>query len=159
MKIAVINGPNLNLLGKREPGVYGMQTLEQINETIAALATELGIEVAFSQSNIEGDIVNALQLAGSQSDGVILNAGAYTHTSIALRDAILAIGIPVVEVHLSNPQAREPFRHVSYLAGACAGSISGFGKESYMLALHWFARQKGIENRIKEKMGENVMLA
>ena len=142
MKIAVINGPNLNLLGQREPRIYGDRTLGQIEESLAGLARELGLEINFFQSNIEGEMVDALQEAGRSADGVILNAGAYTHTSIALRDAVSAIPAPVVEVHLSNPQAREDFRRVSLLADVCAGSIAGFGADSYALALLWFSRRR-----------------
>jgi len=143
MRIMVINGPNLNLLGQREPGVYGARTLEEIEEDLRCLAREMGIEVGFFQSNIEGELVDALQAADLGSDGVILNAGAYTHTSVAIRDAVAGIRVPVVEVHLSNPQAREEFRRVSLLSGVVAGSISGFGGESYTLALLWFARRAG----------------
>jgi len=143
MKIVVINGPNLNLLGQREPGVYGSKTLKQIEEELSKLGAEIGIQVEFFQSNIEGEIVNALQSADGAARGVVLNAGGYTHTSVAIRDAAAGIRIPVVEVHLSNPQAREEFRRISLLAGVCAGSISGFGEESYALALLWFARGKG----------------
>jgi 3-dehydroquinate dehydratase II len=143
MKIMVINGPNLNLLGQREPGVYGTRTLQQIEDDLERLAREIGIEVGFFQSNIEGELVDALQAAGLDSDGVILNAGAYTHTSVAVRDAVAGIRVPVVEVHLSNPQAREEFRRISLLSVVVAGSISGFGEESYTLALLWFARRAG----------------
>lgn len=140
MKILIINGPNLNLLGKREPAVYGSQTLEDLQARLAAEAGEMGLDAAFFQSNVEGDLVTALQKADGTVDGVILNAGAYTHTSVAIRDAVAAISIPVVEVHLSNPLAREDFRWRSLLAGVCAGSISGFGSKSYELALEWFRR-------------------
>lgn len=143
MKVMVINGPNLNLLGQREPGVYGTRTLKQIEEDLGRLAQDTEIEVGFFQSNIEGELVDALQAAGLESDGVILNAGAYTHTSVAVRDAVAGIRVPVVEVHLSNPQAREEFRRVSLLSGVVAGSISGFGEQSYTLALLWFARRAG----------------
>lgn len=145
MKITVINGPNLNLLGQREPGVYGSRTLNEIEESLRKLGAESGVDVTCFQSNIEGELVDALQQAGSTDDGVILNAGAYTHTSVAVRDAVSAIRIPVVEVHLSNPQAREYFRRRSLLADVCAGSISGFGEESYALALLWFARRGKIK--------------
>jgi 3-dehydroquinate dehydratase-2 len=141
MKIVVINGPNLNLLGKREPGLYGSKTLAQIEADLITLGSELGADVTCFQSNHEGDIVDALQAAGRDADGVILNAGAYTHTSVAVRDAAAAIAAPVVEVHLTNPHAREEFRKTSLLAGVCAGSICGFGDESYALALLWFARR------------------
>ncbi len=138
MKIFIINGPNLNLLGRREPERYGRETLEEINRRLAARAASWSVDVDFFQSNHEGDLVEAVQRAGRDYDGAILNAAAYTHTSVALRDAVLAVDKPVVEVHLSNPAAREEFRHRSLLAGAAAGSISGFGAGSYELALWWF---------------------
>ena len=141
MKIQVINGPNLNLLGQREPAHYGSRTLAQIEESLVRLGNQLGIDVSFFQSNIEGELVDAIQRASLDCQGVILNAGGYTHTSVAVRDAVAAVTTPVIEVHLSNPQAREEFRQVSLLAGVCAGSISGFGEESYSLALLWFSRQ------------------
>ncbi len=148
--IAVINGPNLNLLGKRDPGVYGTQTLEQIETSLAELAGQVGLTVTFYQSNIEGELVNAVQEADDGACGVIINAGAYTHTSVAIRDAVSAISVPVVEVHLSNILAREEFRRVSLLAPVCAGSIAGFGADSYKLALLWFhlrfASQHGDES-------------
>ena len=142
MKVMIVNGPNLNLLGQREPAVYGTKTLAEIEDTLARLGGEIGVETEFFQSNIEGDLVEALQRADGSAEGIILNAGAYTHTSIALHDAVAAIETPVVEVHLSNPQAREEFRHRSLLAGVCAGSISGFGPESYEIALWWFSRRR-----------------
>lgn len=141
MRITLINGPNLNMLGRREPGLYGSKTLNEIEEALARLGGELGVELSCFQSNIEGELVDALQQAGETSDGVILNGGAYTHTSVAVRDAVASIRVPVVEVHLTNPQAREEFRRTSLLAEVCAGSISGFGDESYALALIWFARK------------------
>lgn len=141
MRIMVINGPNLNLLGQREPGVYGHQTLAWIEDHLRGLGAGLGLEVECRQSNHEGELVDLVQRAGRECQGVVLNAGAYTHTSIALRDAVAGIAAPVVEVHLSQPAAREPFRQVSYLSGVCAGCISGFGWQSYALALLWFARR------------------
>ncbi|MDR1797771.1 MAG: type II 3-dehydroquinate dehydratase [Clostridiales Family XIII bacterium] len=132
--IAVINGPNLNMLGMREPDKYGTETLEIIKERILAAAEGLDIAIAFFQSNIEGELVTAIQQAGAL-DGIILNAGAYTHTSVALRDAISAVAAPVVEVHLTNVMAREEFRHISMLSAVCKGVISGFGADSYVLAL------------------------
>lgn len=139
MRIQIINGPNLNMLGKREPKHYGSQTLAEINQNLAETARSLDVELEFFQSNHEGELVEAIQQAGECCQGIILNAGAYTHTSVAVRDAVLSCGVPVVEVHLSNPQARESFRQVSLLAGACAGAVSGFGAASYELALRWFA--------------------
>jgi 3-dehydroquinate dehydratase-2 len=141
MKILVINGPNLNLLGRREPDVYGSKTLADIERDLTKLAQELGPEVSFFQSNSEGAIIDAIQQAEGASDGIILNAGGYTHTSVAIRDAVAGVQIPVVEVHLSNPAAREDFRHTSYLSAVCAGSIAGFGAESYSLALYWLSRR------------------
>ena len=135
MKVFVINGPNLNLLGVREPGVYGNESLDSILAEMKGEAEKLGIELECYQSNHEGDIVDKLHSAMTEADGVILNAGALTHYSYALRDAISAIKIPVVEVHMSNIQAREAFRHTSVIAPVCRGSIAGFGKNSYMLAL------------------------
>ena len=137
-KIMVINGPNLNMLGKREPGIYGSTTLADIEGMIVARAAELGAECEFFQSNIEGEMVTAIQNAGAY-DGIILNAAAYTHTSVALRDAISAIKAPVVEVHISNVYARESFRHISLTAAVCKGVISGFGAKSYIFALEALA--------------------
>lgn len=139
MKVTVINGPNLNLLGKREPEVYGHKTIGDLESEIDRLASKLNVEVNFFQSNIEGVIVDLLQEADKSSNGVILNAGAYTHTSVAIRDAVSSISVPVVEVHISNPEAREEFRRTSLLAGVSAGSISGFGFNSYKLALIWLS--------------------
>lgn len=135
MNILVINGPNLNLLGKREPRVYGNDSLQEIQTEIAALAKELGVQVEFFQSNHEGSIIDALHNAMDDMDGVVLNAGAFTHYSYAIRDAIAAIKIPVIEVHMSNIHSREEFRHTSVIAPVCRGSILGFGKNSYLLAL------------------------
>ena len=137
MKFLVINGVNLNLTGMREKSVYGAQTLDEINEKITAYAKANGDSVEFYQSNIEGELVNKLHEAYFQKtcDGILFNAGAYTHYSYALRDAIAAIDIPVVEVHMSNVHAREDFRHVSVLSEVCKGVVSGFGAASYVAAL------------------------
>ena len=135
MKICVLQGPNLNLTGLREPGVYGARTLEDIHRRIAQRAEELGVEVEFYQSNWEGALIDKLHACRSTVDGVIFNPGAYSHTSYALRDAISAIALPVVEVHISNIHAREEFRHTSVIAPVCRGQIAGFGADSYMLAL------------------------
>ena len=135
MKILVINGPNLNLLGKREPLIYGAETLDDINRRIAALAVELGVEVAFYQSNHEGELVQKIQDAMGAYQAIVINPGAYTHTSVALRDAISSTGIPTIETHISNIYKREEFRHHSYISGVAAGQIAGFGPDSYLLAL------------------------
>lgn len=134
-KIIVIHGPNLNLLGEREPGVYGNDSFDSINAEIAEKAKSKGFEIEIFQTNLEGGIIDMLHEARLAFDGVILNAGAYTHYSYAIRDAISAIKIPVIEVHLSNIHAREEFRHTSVIAPVCVGQISGFGKNSYMLAV------------------------
>ena len=134
-KILVLHGPNLNLLGAREPEVYGTETLEEINAGLTALAAELSMETRALQSNSEEALIEALHAAREWADGVVFNPGAFTHTSVALRDAIAAVELPVVEVHLSNIYARESFRRESLLAPVCVGSISGFGADSYALGL------------------------
>lgn len=141
-KVLVINGPNLNLLGKREKEHYGTFTLKELEREMKKLAKEKGMEVHFFQSNCEGEIVNEIQEARGKFDGIIINPGAYTHTSIAIRDAFLATGIPFIEVHISNIFAREEFRRRSYLSDIAKGVISGLGMEGYLLALEAFSRWK-----------------
>ncbi len=135
MKILVINGPNLNLLGQREPDVYGEATLQDIERKVRARAAGRGVDLEFKQSNVEGDLVTWIQGAQEHFDAILLNAAAYTHTSIALRDAIKAVQIPTIEVHLSNIHAREDFRQKTLIGAVCVGQISGFGSFSYELAL------------------------
>ncbi len=135
MRILFINGPNLNLLGEREPSIYGAASLDQINDRIRERAERAAVEVAFFQSNHEGEIVGEIQEARGQFDVLVINPAAFTHTSVAIRDAILAIGIPTIEVHLSNLAKREPFRQKSLISDVVIGAISGFGEESYYLAL------------------------
>lgn len=142
-KILVMNGPNLNLLGEREPAIYGGDTLKSINDEILAKARELGVETVFYQSNSEGGLIDRLHESRLDCDGVILNAGAYTHYSYAIRDAIAAIRIPVIEVHLSNVNSRDEFRKNSVIAPVCKGTIAGFGKLSYMLALYALCSMPG----------------
>jgi len=136
MKILCLNGPNLNLLGQREPSVYGKTTLEEIENSVRKRAAQLGATVEFRQSNLEGELVSWIQEARDRFDVIVLNAAAYTHTSLAMRDAIAAVGIPTIEVHLSNVHAREKFRHKSLIAPVCVGQIAGFGANSYVLAIN-----------------------
>ncbi|MEQ9259897.1 MAG: type II 3-dehydroquinate dehydratase [Roseovarius sp.] len=138
--VLVLNGPNLNLLGQRQPEIYGATTLAEIEEICAAKATSLGLGLEFRQSNGEGALVEIIHAARGTHAGIILNAGAYTHTSIALRDALSSVGLPAIELHLSNIHAREEFRHRSYIAGVALGVICGFGAHGYELALEAMAR-------------------
>ncbi len=135
LSILVLHGPNLNLLGNREPSVYGATTLDEINDSLMTLGKELGVSVEARQSNVEGELVTWIQQAPSNFQGLLFNPAAYTHTSIALRDAIVGVGLPMVEVHLSNIHGRESFRRQSYLASVSLGQISGFGPQSYALGL------------------------
>ena len=135
MKILFLNGPNLNLLGQREPEVYGRTTLADIEAAVRERAKQLKVRIDFRQSNVEGQLVDWIQEAKGKFDVIVINAAAYTHTSIALRDAISAVGVPTIEIHLSNVHAREKFRHKSLIAPVCRGQIAGFGDKSYVLAL------------------------
>lgn len=135
MKVLVLHGPNLNLLGEREPEIYGRLTLAEIDRRIAARGAELGAEVRSAQSNVEGELVDLLQQARAWAAGVLLNAGGYSHTSVAIRDAVAAIAIPTIAVHLSNPASREEFRRTDLVASACRGVVAGFGWRSYLIAL------------------------
>ena len=139
MKIAIINGPNLNLLGKRETDIYGNMSFEQFLESLKKKYAS--IEINYFQSNVEGELINELQRVGFDHDGIIFNPGGYTHTSVAIGDAVAAIKAPVIEVHISNVHAREEFRKISHVSGKTAGSIIGLGLKGYELALEWFTSQ------------------
>lgn len=145
MNVAVVHGPNLRLLGKREPDVYGTDTLADVNARLAEEASALGVQLEFFQSNHEGEILDYLEDAAGRVDGFLVNPGAFTHTSVALRDALVGVSRPFVEVHLSNTAAREPFRRHSYLSDVAAGVVFGFGVESYVLGL------RGLASRISKK--------
>src|SRR5687767_8139337 len=138
MKIAIINGPNLNLLGKREPGIYGSQSFEDFYKTLTTKYPDISFH--YFQSNVEGELINELQRVGFEYDGIILNPGGYTHTSVAIGDAIAAIRTPVIEVHISNVHAREEFRKLSHVSAKAAGSIIGLGLKGYELAVHYFTK-------------------
>lgn len=139
MNVLVINGPNLNMLGLREPDIYGKQTYSDLCDLIGTEAEKMGISVEFYQSNHEGDLVDKIQEAYGKSDGIIINPGAYTHTSIALLDAVKTVGIPTVEVHISDPDTREEFRRISYIRLACVATVKGLGFDGYLKALHILA--------------------
>lgn len=146
MKFLVLHGPNLNMLGKREPKLYGTRTLNDINSSLEKLAGELGCALSIYQSNTEGELIDAIQAAVADCDGILINPAAYTHTSIAIRDALSAVGLPCVEVHLSNIHSRESFRHTSLTAPIAIGQICGFGSDSYLLGL------RALFNHIKNDM-------
>jgi 3-dehydroquinate dehydratase II len=135
MKVLYLNGPNLNLLGTREPAIYGKLTLAQIEQSVRDKAASLSVDIEFKQSNSESELVGWIQSSRGNYSVIVINAAAFTHTSVAIRDAISACGVPTIEIHLSNTHAREPFRHHSYLSGVVKGVIAGFGKTSYLLAL------------------------
>ena len=144
MKVLFLNGPNLNLLGQRETTIYGNLTLADIEQKVRERAGKLGVQVEFRQSNVEGELLGWIQQAKGNFDAIVLNAAAYTHTSIALRDAVSAAALPTVEIHLSNIHAREEFRHRSLIAAVCRGQISGFGADSYILALEGIVNLNGL---------------
>jgi 3-dehydroquinate dehydratase-2 len=141
VRILVLHGPNLNLLGTREPDVYGTLTLADVDARVRERAAQLGVEVETAQSNAEGELIDAIQGAHGTFDAIVINPGGYSHTSVAIRDAIAGVALPTVEVHLSNPSAREDFRKVDLVAGACRGVVAGFGWRSYVMALEALAAQ------------------
>lgn len=150
LRILVLHGPNLNLLGTREQSIYGNQSLDSIDSALTKLAEDLAVEVDIRQSNSEGELVNWIQESGSGYQGIIINPAAYTHTSIAIRDAIAAVGLPTVEVHLSNIQQREPFRHHSHIAAVALGHISGLGPSGYLLALRGLHEHLSSQRKLKK---------
>jgi len=144
VRIAVVNGPNLNLLGTREPAIYGRETLADVEQSLRSVASEIGTELSFTQSNGEGELIDTIHAMRGQVDGVVINAGAYSHTSLAIRDALSAIAVPFVEVHVTNVYAREPERHHSMLAPAAVGVICGLGTYGYELALRGLTRKLAV---------------
>ena len=144
INVLILNGPNLNLLGTRQPEIYGNLTLTEIEEKVRALANELAVDIEFRQSNSEGELVTWIQQAPEKFAAIVINPAAYTHTSLAMRDAISAVGVPVVEIHLSNIHKREQFRHHSYIAEVAVGQIAGFGAESYLLGLRAAVNKCGV---------------
>jgi 3-dehydroquinate dehydratase-2 len=151
VKVLVLHGPNLNLLGTREPEIYGRTTLREIDIGLASRGKDLGVEVEAVQSNSEGALVDAIQGALGSADGIVINPAAYSHTSVAIRDALKAVGIPAVEVHLSNPAAREEFRHTDLVAGACQGVVAGFGRDGYLIAFEQLvARLRSLKGPMHE---------
>ncbi len=147
MQVSVLNGPNLNLLGQREPELYGRTTLAEIEALVREAARPLGAEIEWLQTNHEGALVDAVQRRGAQAEAIIVNAGGLTHTSVALRDALAAVGRPVVEVHVTNIHAREPFRHESLIAPIAVGQIAGLGPDGYLLALRFVLERRADEDR------------
>ena len=145
----MLHGPNLNLLGRREPALYGSTTLAEIDRMLELRAAELGVELRSRQTNSEGELVDLIQAGAEWAQAVIINPGGYSHTSVAIRDAIAAVGLPTVEVHLTNPSAREPFRQVDLVAGACRAVVAGFGASGYLIALEQLvAGSKGAERQV-----------
>jgi len=149
VRIAVLNGPNLNLLGGREPEIYGTATLAEIGDRLRQLGTELGVELEMFQSNAEGELIDYIQESAERVEAYLVNAGGLTHTSVSLRDALVAVNRPFVEVHLSNPAAREPFRHVSLLSDRALGVVSGFGADSYVLGLQGLVGRMDAQRRAR----------
>lgn len=149
MRLLVLHGPNLNLLGRREPALYGSTTLAEIDRMLELRAAELGVELRSRQTNSEGELVDLIQAGAEWAQAVIINPGGYSHTSVAIRDAIAAVGLPTVEVHLTNPSAREPFRQVDLVAGACRAVVAGFGASGYLIALEQLvAGSEGAEPQV-----------
>jgi 3-dehydroquinate dehydratase-2 len=149
VRLLVLHGPNLNLLGRREPALYGSTTLAEIDRMLELRAAELGVELRSRQTNSEGELVDLIQAGAEWAQAVIINPGGYSHTSVAIRDAIAAVGLPTVEVHLTNPSAREPFRQVDLVAGACRAVVAGFGASGYLIALEQLvAGSKGAERQV-----------